>query len=79
MQDRIAQIFERIESSLKQSIRVAQTQGRLPQSADGNEVSARAAMMISYVVGRWHRFARSGFKKSPTEHNDFPMRALFSV
>lgn len=79
LQDRIAQIFERIESSLKQSIRVAQTQGRLPQSADGNEVSARAAMMISYVVGRWHRFARSGFKKSPTEHNDFPMRALFSV
>ena len=79
LQDRIAQIFERIESSLKQSIRVAQTQGRLPQSADGNEVSARAAMMISYVVGRWHRYARSGFKKSPTEHNDFPMRALFSV
>jgi TetR/AcrR family transcriptional regulator len=79
LQDRIAQIFERIESSLKQSIRVAQTQGRLPQSADGNEVSARAAMMTSYVVGRWHRFARSGFKKSPTEHNDFPMRALFSV
>jgi TetR/AcrR family transcriptional regulator len=79
LQDRIAQVFERIESSLKQSIRVAQTQGRLPQSADGNEVSSRAAMMISYVVGRWHRYARSGFKKAPTELNEFPMRALFSV
>jgi len=79
LQDRIAQVFERIESSLKQSIRIAQTQGRLPQSADGNEVSSRAAMMISYVVGRWHRYARSGFKKAPTELNEFPMRALFSV
>ncbi len=79
LQDRIAQVFERIESSLKQSIRVAQTQGRLPQSADGTDVSSRAAMMISYVVGRWHRYARSGFKKSPTELNEFPMRALFSV
>jgi TetR/AcrR family transcriptional regulator len=79
LQDRIAQVFERIESSLKQSIRIAQTQGRLPQSADGNEVSSRAAMIISYVVGRWHRYARSGFKKMPTELNEFPMRALFSV
>jgi TetR/AcrR family transcriptional regulator len=30
-------------------------------------------------VGRWHRYARSGFKKMPTELNEFPMRALFSV
>lgn len=79
LQDRIAQVYERIESSLKQSIRIAQSQGRLPQSADGNEVSSRAAMIISYVVGRWHRYARSGFKKMPTDLNEFPMRALFSV
>ena len=55
------------------------SQGRFPQSADGNEVSSRAAMMISYVVGRWHRYARSGFKKAPTEFSDLPMRVLFSV
>ncbi len=79
LQERILQIFERIESSLKQSLRIAQTQGRLTQSADGQEVSARAAMMMSYVVGRWHRYARSGFKKSPTELNDLPMRVLFSA
>jgi TetR/AcrR family transcriptional regulator len=79
LQERILQIFERIESSLKQSLRIAQTQGRLTQSADGQEVSARAAMMISYVVGRWHRYASSGFKKSPTEFNELPMRVLFSA
>ena len=79
LQERILQIFERIESSLKQSLRIAQTQGRLTQSADGQEVSARAAMMMSYVVGRWHRYARSGFKKSPTEFNELPMRVLFSA
>ena len=79
LQERILQIFERIESSLKQSLRIAQTQGRLTQSSDGQEVSARAAMMMSYVVGRWHRYARSGFKKSPTEFNELPMRVLFSA
>jgi TetR/AcrR family transcriptional regulator len=79
LQERILQIFERIESSLKQSLRIAQTQGRLTQSADGQEVSARAAMMMSYVVGRWHRYARSGFKKLPTEFNELPMRVLFSA
>jgi TetR/AcrR family transcriptional regulator len=79
LQDRIAQIFERVEASLKQSLRIAQTQGRLPQSADGNEVGARATMMLSYVIGRWHRYARSGFKKVPTELSELPMRVLFSV
>lgn len=79
LQERILQIFERIESSLKQSLRIAQTQGRLTQSSDGQEVSARAAMMMSYVVGRWHRYARSSFKKSPTEFNELPMRVLFSA
>lgn len=79
LQERILQIFERIETSLKQSLRIAQTQGRLTQSADGNEVSSRAAMMMSYVVGRWHRYARSGFKKSPTELSELPMRVLFSA
>ena len=79
LQDRIAQIFERVEASLKQSLRIAQTQGRLPQSADGNEVGGRATMMLSYVIGRWHRYARSGFKKIPTELSELPMRVLFSV
>jgi TetR/AcrR family transcriptional regulator len=79
LSDRIAQIFERIEVSLKQSLRIAQTQGRLPQSADSNDVSARAAMMMSYVVGRWHRYARSGFKKLPLEQGELPMRVLFAI
>jgi TetR/AcrR family transcriptional regulator len=79
LQDRIAQIFERIEASIKQSLRIAQSQGRLPQSADGNDISARSTMMLSYVIGRWHRYARSGFKKVPTELLELPMRALFAV
>ena len=79
LQERVLQIFERIESSLKQSLRIAQSQGRLAQSADGQEVGARAAMMMSYVVGRWHRYARSGFKKMPMDANELPMRLMFSA
>lgn len=79
LQERVLQIFERIESSLKQSLRIAQSQGHLAQSADGQEVGARAAMMMSYVVGRWHRYARSGFKKMPMDANELPMRIMFSA
>jgi TetR/AcrR family transcriptional regulator len=27
---------------------------------------AQANMMICYVIGRWHQYAKSGFKRKPT-------------
>jgi len=64
LQERMNQLGERIESSLKQAFRVAAGQNEVPQDFDA---AARAALMVAYVMGRWHRFAKSGFKKSPTE------------
>ncbi|MCU0950440.1 MAG: nucleoid occlusion factor SlmA [Burkholderiaceae bacterium] len=64
LQERINQLHERIESSLRQSFRVAATQDELPASTDAN---ARAALVLAYVVGRWHRFAKSGFRKAPAD------------
>ena len=64
LQERINQLIERIEASLKQSFRVAATEGEL---ADGFDSSARAALVVAFVVGRWHRFAKSGFRKVPAE------------
>jgi TetR/AcrR family transcriptional regulator len=57
------QFVERIELAIKQALRVAVTQGQ----AKENEVSARANMITSLVVGRWHRFAKTGFKHNPSE------------
>ncbi|MBL8377788.1 nucleoid occlusion factor SlmA [Zoogloea sp.] len=64
LQARINALVERIEAALKQSLRIAQTQGALPDALD---VSAQANALICYVIGRWHQYAKSGFKKNPAE------------
>ena len=63
LQVRMNQFYDKVELACKQSLRLAVTQGH-GQEAD---VAARASLMVSYVVGRWHRFAKSGFKQNPTE------------
>jgi TetR/AcrR family transcriptional regulator len=63
LQTRMNQFIERIELALKQSLRVAVTQNQLKEE----EVAARANLITSMVIGRWHRFAKSGFKQSPSE------------
>ncbi len=75
LQERMNQMFERIEASLKQSFRVAVSQGELPDSFDS---SARSALVLAFVLGRWHRFAKSGFRKAPAEALDVQMPALVS-
>lgn len=65
LQERINQVLERVEASLKQSFRIMQTQESLAWAPE--EVGSRSALIMSFVVGRWHRFARSGFKKSPID------------
>lgn len=63
LQTRMNQFVERIEMALRQAFRIAASQGQ----ANEAEATARANLIISMVVGRWHRFAKSGFKHSPSE------------
>ncbi len=65
LQARINQLHDRIEATLKQSLRVASTQGH-----EEPEPAARANLILCYVVGRWHQYAKSGFKRLPTEGFD---------
>ncbi len=64
LQERINQLIERIEASLKQSFRVAATEREVAENFDA---AARAGLVVAFVVGRWHRFAKSGFRKLPAE------------
>jgi TetR/AcrR family transcriptional regulator len=64
LQERMNQFFDRVELALKQALRVALTQEAFPQDFD---VAARANLMMSFVIGKWQRFAKSGWKKLPTE------------
>jgi TetR/AcrR family transcriptional regulator len=78
LQDRISQVLDRVEASLKQSLRIGQSQGSAPGSASQDDVAIRAALLMSFVLGRWHRFARSGFKKLPTEASEISLRILLA-
>ena len=78
LQDRIAQVLDRVEASLKQSLRIGQSQGSTLGSASQDDVAIRAALLMSFVLGRWHRFARSGFKKLPTEASEVSLRILLA-
>lgn len=63
LQERMNQFIERVELALRQALRIAASQGE----AEESEAAARASMITSLVVGRWHRFAKSGFRQKPTD------------
>jgi TetR/AcrR family transcriptional regulator len=75
LQERMNQLFERIETSIKQSYRVAMTQNELPADFDP---AAHANLIVAYVVGRWLRFAKSGFRKLPAEGLDAQLPTLLT-
>ena len=62
LQNRINQLLDRIEATLKQSLRMAATQGEMGAEVD---VGAHANLLLCYVIGRWTQFAKSGFTRKP--------------
>jgi len=64
LQARINQLHDRLEASLRQSARLAVTDSALPAEWD---VNAYANCLVAFVFGRWHQFAKSGFKRMPME------------
>ena len=71
---RMNQFFDRVESQLRQSLRLAaETAGSPTPSVDA---SALASALVSLIAGRLQRYARSGFKRSPLEHLDVALDRL---
>jgi TetR/AcrR family transcriptional regulator len=69
---RMNQFFDRVESQLRQSLRAAADAGGSAQpTVDGN---AQASALTAFAIGRLQRYARSGFKRSPTEHLEAGLR-----
>jgi len=64
LQTRISQLHDRLEAALKQALRFGVSEQEIAQEVD---IAAQANLMMSFVVGRWHQFARSGFKRDPVE------------
>ena len=71
---RMNQFFDRVESQLRQSLRqAAEHAGSMTPTVDAGVL---ASVLTAYVVGRLQRYARSGFKRNPTEHMDVALQRL---
>ena len=88
LQARINQLMDRIEATLKQCLRLAATQQAEAAKASGtdgakppeqaNDPGPQANLILCYIIGRWHQFAKSGFKKKPTEGADRQLPLLLT-
>ena len=58
LQARINQLHDRLEASLRQSLRIAVTQGETAV-----DPALGAAMLLSAVTGQWQMFVRSQFRR----------------
>ncbi len=65
LQLRINQMFDRLETTLKQSLRIANSQNELDGKTD---VGVHANVLLCYVIGRWQQFGKSGFTRDPMAH-----------
>jgi TetR/AcrR family transcriptional regulator len=71
---RMNQFFERIESSLRQGLKLhADATGSTMPTVQAN---AQASVITAFIVGRLQRYARSGFKRNPTEQLDAALQLL---
>ena len=71
---RMNQFFDRVESQLRQSLRAAaEAAGSATPTVDAN---ALASALTALIVGRLQRYARSGFRRPPTEHLDVALARL---
>ncbi len=74
LQHRMNQFVERVELGLRQSWKLAASQGIISEAQAG----VRASLMMAFVLGRWHRFAKSGFQLKPSEDLDLMLDLLIA-
>jgi TetR/AcrR family transcriptional regulator len=74
LQLRINQLYDRLESTLKQSLRIAETQHNRKL-----EPEAQANLLICFIIGRWHQYAKSGFKRKPLEFMQPQLTLLYGL
>ena len=74
LQSRMNQFFDKIESTLRQALRGAVlADGSDTPTVDGQ---VRAGALTAFVAGRLQRYARSGFRRLPSEHLDAAIQLM---
>ncbi len=69
---RMNQFFDRVESQLRQCLRG----GLAVSSTPTVDANALASAIVALTIGRLQRYARSGFKRLPTEHLEPALQRL---
>ncbi len=72
LQERMNQLFDKLESSFKQNLRDLVANSATPTV----EAQAQASTLTAFCMGRLQRYARSGFKRMPTEHLEMSLARL---
>ena len=62
LQERINLLFDKIEAQLRLSLKA--TESATPTA----DAQVAASLLVAFMQGRLQRFARSGFKRLPSEH-----------
>jgi TetR/AcrR family transcriptional regulator len=65
LQARVNQLLDRVEASLRQSLRISASQSGL---VEGVDAGVAANMILAVVQGRWQQFVKSGFSRKPLEN-----------
>ena len=74
LQERMNLFFDKFEASLRQALRETSGASITPTA----DAQVRASLLHSFVLGRLQRFARSGFKRLPTEHLEPSLACLLA-
>ena len=74
LQQRMNLFFDKIESALRQDLREAMASGG--SSTPSVDAMASASVVSAFCVGRLQRFARSGFKRLPSESLEHSLALL---
>ncbi len=75
LQQRMNMLFDKLEAAFRQSLRdgAAVTGDQLTPERDGKVI---ASVLTAYLIGSLQRYARSGFRRSPLEHEQESLRVL---
>ncbi|NBZ98914.1 MAG: nucleoid occlusion factor SlmA [Betaproteobacteria bacterium] len=64
LQERMNLLFDKLESTFKQALRDGGIQSDTPTV----DAQVTASLLVAFMMGRMQRFARSGFKRLPSEN-----------
>ncbi len=62
LQERINLLFDKIEAQFRQSLKNSES------STPTSDAQVAASVLVAFMQGRLQRFARSGFRRLPSEH-----------